>query len=124
MNSQEGLEYIRGYFDDLFVKRNIDTLDDYLDKSYFDDDIGDPSVDHIQNSKEFLQNLFSCEPAINVEVLDAIVYDDVVTAYLEWYKMNSNNRETIRKGVAIFVMNGKQIVKRHTFIYQSSEKVN
>lgn len=120
MNNQEGLEFIRGYFDDLFVKRNIDALDQYLDKTYFDDDIGDPSEDHIQNSKDFLQALFIREPTIGVEVIDATCHDDVLTAYLEWYKMDSGCRQTIRKGVAIFMMNGKQIVKRHTFIY--SEK--
>lgn len=33
MNSQEGLEFIREYFDVLFGSRNINALDDYLDKT-------------------------------------------------------------------------------------------
>ncbi|MBA4384105.1 MAG: hypothetical protein C0410_05160 [Anaerolinea sp.] len=119
MNIHEGLKFIRGYFDDLFVKRNIEALDKYLDKTYFDEDIGDPSVDHIQNSKEFLKDLFIRVPTIGVEVIDAVCHDDVLTAYLEWYRMDSDTRQLIRKGVAIFVMNGKQIVKRHTFIYET-----
>ncbi len=40
MNNQEGLEFIRKYFNELFGKRNIDVLDFYLDKNYFDDDKG------------------------------------------------------------------------------------
>jgi len=118
MNNQEGFDFIRGYFDELFGKRNVKALDDYLDKIYFDDDIGDPSEDHIQNSKEFLKELFLRKPTIGVEVIDAICHDDVLTAYLEWYRMDSGSRQLVRKGVAIFVLNGKRIVKRHTFIYE------
>lgn len=39
MNNQEGLEFIRKYFDELFGRRNVDILDEYLDPDYFDDDI-------------------------------------------------------------------------------------
>lgn len=124
MNNQEGLEFIRGYFDELFGKRNVKALVDYLDKTYFDDDIGDPSVDHIQNSKDFLQELFLREPTIGVEVIDAICHDDVLTAYLEWYRMDSGSRQSIRKGVAIFIVKDKKIVKRHTFIYETYEPQN
>ena len=44
MNNQEGLEFARKYFDELFGKRNVDALDEYLDPHYFDDDIGDPAI--------------------------------------------------------------------------------
>ena len=54
MNDQESLECIRKYFDELFRKRNIDALDAYLAPEYFDDDIGDPKIDHIHNSKQYL----------------------------------------------------------------------
>jgi len=40
MDNQESLEFIRENFDELFGKRNINALDLYLDKDYFDDDIG------------------------------------------------------------------------------------
>lgn len=120
MNSHEGLGFIRGYFDAVFGQRNVDLLDQYLDEAYFDDDIGDPSVDHIQNSKDFLNALFEREPTIGVNVVDGICQDDVITAYLEWYRMDSDHRQVIRRGVAVFVLNGKRIVKRHTFIYDSN----
>lgn len=118
MNNQEGLDFVRGYFDELFVKRNINALDEYLDKAYFDDDIGDPSVDHLQNSKTYLHELFQREPTIGVTVIDANCHDDVIAAYLEWYRMTADCRQIIRKGVAIFVIRDRRIVKRHTFIYE------
>jgi hypothetical protein len=117
MNSQESLEFIRMYFDELFGKRNLDALDDFMDPDYFDDDIGDPGIDHIASSKEFLANLFQRQPTIGVDVLDAIARDNVISAYLEWHVQENNHKRTIRKGVAIFVVRDQRILKRHTFIY-------
>lgn len=117
MNNQESLEFVRKYFDELFGKRNVDVLDQYLDQDYFDDDIGDPAADHIKNSKEFLKELFRKQPTIRVDVLDAVARDNVISAYLEWHIQENNNIRTIRKGVAIFVLRNQRILKRHTFIY-------
>jgi hypothetical protein len=117
MNNQEGLEFIRKYFDELFGKRNVDALDIYLDKNYCDDDIGDPSLDQLKNSKEFLKALFRDEPTIGVDVKDAISRGNVICAFLEWFIMESNLKKTIRKGVAIFVVKNRKILKRHTYIY-------
>jgi hypothetical protein len=117
MNSQESLEFIRKYFDELFGKRNIDVLDVYLDKDYFDDDISDPKVDHIKNSKKYLIELFRERPTIGVDVIDAITRDSVISAYIEWFVRENNVKRTIRKGVAIFVVNNQKILKRHTYIY-------
>lgn len=117
MNQQQSLQFIRGYFHELFVDHNIDALDDYLDAEYFDDDIGDPHVDHIRNSKEFLSEWFKKSPTICVEVLDVMNHDDVLTAYLEWYETDNGFKKSLQKGIAIFVMKGNKIVKRHTFIY-------
>jgi hypothetical protein len=117
MNNQESLEFIRTYFDELFGKRNINVLDLYLDTGYFDDDIGDPQTDHIQDSKEFLANLFAENQTITVEVNDAIARDDVISAYLEWITKENGSKQTIRKGVAIFVVKDQKILRRHTFIY-------
>jgi hypothetical protein len=119
MNNQEGLDYIRGYFGELFGKRNINALDNYLDQAFFDDDIGDPSVDHVQKSKEYIKDLFKREPTIGVDVIDAITYDNVITAYLVWYRMAANEKQIIRKGVGIFVMNDRRINRHHTYIYES-----
>lgn len=85
MNNQESLEFIQTYFEELFSKRNVDALDIYLDKEYFDDDIDDPSVDHIKNSKEYLLNLFREKPTIRVDVKEAVTRDDVISAFLEWF---------------------------------------
>lgn len=117
MNDQESLEFIRKYFDELFGKRNIDVLDICLDKDYFDDDISDPEVDHVKNSKEYLAKLFRESPTISVDVKDAITRDGVISAFLEWFISENNVKRTIRKGIAIFVINNQKILKRHTYIY-------
>jgi hypothetical protein len=120
MNNQESLEFIRKYFDELFGKRNIDILDVYLDKDYFDDDIGDPNVDHIKNSKEYLAELFKENATIGIDVKDAITRDGVITAFLEWFVWENSMKRVIRKGVAIFVVSNQKILKRHTYIYYES----
>jgi hypothetical protein len=117
MNDQEGREFIRKYFDELFGRRNVDALDVYLAKDYFDDDISDPTVDHIKNSKEFLTELFKQSPTIGVEVKNAITQDGVISAFIEWSVRENSAKRIIRKGVAIFVVHNQQILKRHTFIY-------
>lgn len=117
MNSEESFKFVQKYFDELFEKRNVDALDEYLDPDYFDDDIGDPAIDHIQSSKEFLKELFRKQPTIGVEVLDAMTRDDVISAYVEWFIRENNNKQIIRKGVAIFRLRDQRILKRHTFVY-------
>ena len=117
MNQPEALEFIQNYFNELFVRRNLAALDEFLDPAYFDDDIGDPTVDHIQNSKDYLAARFQEQPTIGVNVIDVLVHDDVISAYLQWYDLVDGHQRIYRKGVAIFVMNGRRIVKRHTFIY-------
>jgi hypothetical protein len=117
MNNQESLQYIREYFDELFGKRHVDALDVYLDKEYFDDDIGDPGIDHIKNAKEFLTKLFKENPTIGVDVKDTMTRDSVISAFLEWFVCENNTKRIIRKGIAIFVVNNRKIQKRHTFIY-------
>ena len=117
MDNSEGLEFIRKYFDELFNKRNINALDVYLDRDYFDDDIGDPNVDHLKSSKEFLTELFTRNPSIGVDVKDAITHDDVISAFLEWFVRENNKKRVIRKGIAIFVVAEQRIRKRHTFVY-------
>ena len=117
MNNQESLEFVRKYFDELFGKRNIDALDLYLDKEYFDDDIGDAGVDHLKNAQEYLRELFKEKPTIGVEVKDAITQDDVVSAVVEWFVLENRVKRIIRKGIVIFVVNNLKIRKRHTYIY-------
>lgn len=117
MNHQESLDFIRKFFEELFVQRNLDALDRYLAEDYFDDDIADPHVDHLRNSKEYLQELFRKSPTIGVEVTDAFARDKVISAFLEWFVCEDNLKRTIRKGVAIFVVNNQKIVRRHTFVY-------
>lgn len=117
MNSQESLDFIRKYFNELFVKRNLEALNFYMAPNYFDDDIGDPNTNHIQNSKEYLAELFKANPTIGIDVVDAVAHDDVISAYLEWFTCENNVKRTIRKGVAIFVVKDRKILKRHTYIY-------
>jgi ketosteroid isomerase-like protein len=117
MNNQEGLEYVRTYFDELFGKRNVAALDVYLAPDYSDDDIPAGTVDHLKNSKEYLRNLFRERPTIGVDVLDAVAREDVISAFLEWYVVENGTRHVLRKGIAIFVVRDGKIVKRHTFVY-------
>ena len=117
MNKQESLEFIRKYFDELFIERNIAALNIYLHQDYFDDDIGDPNCDHIQNSKEYLRELFTEKPTIGVDVKDAITQDGVISAFLEWFVRENNIKRIIRKGVVIFVIKDQKILKRHTYLY-------
>lgn len=118
MNNQEGLEFIRKYFNELFGNRNIDALNFYLDENYRDDDIGDSKSDHIKNSKEYLSELFKIQPTIGVDVKDAIVQDNVISAFINWFVLENDAKKIIKKGVAIFVVNNQKILKRHTYIYE------
>ncbi len=117
MNNQQALEFIREYFDELFVKRNLDALDVYMDKDYFDDDYGVPDADHVQNAREYLTAVFKERPTIGVDVHEALVRDDVISAYLDWTVCEDGVKRVIRKGVAIFVVKNEKIVHRHTFAY-------
>lgn len=117
MNNTEALAYIKTYFYEIFGKRNLASLDIFLDENYFDDDIGDPTVNHRENSKEYLANLFRDHPGMGVNVMDAMVHDNVIAAFLEWYLDVNDRQKVLRKGVAIFMLQGDKIVKRHTFVY-------
>ena len=98
MKDRESLEFIRGYFDELFGRRNVDALDVYLDTEYFDDDIGDPNIDHIQSPKQYLLQLFEDKPTIGVEVQDAVGRDGVISAFLEWFVTENNRRRIFSRG--------------------------
>lgn len=117
MTNTEALDFLRSYFDELFVQHNLAALDGYLHPDYFDDDIGDPNVDHRQNSMDYLRERFEQEPTLRVAVRDAMAQDDVLSAFLEWSVDREGVRNVIRKGVAIFVLKDRQILKRHTFVY-------
>ena len=117
MNNEEALAFIREYFDELFGKRNLDALGSYLDENYFDDDIGESEADHVKCSREYLSALFERQPAIGVDVKDAIVQDNVISAFLHWFVLEDDVKKIIRKGVAIFVVNSRKIVRRHTYIF-------
>ena len=119
INNQEGLAFIREYFDELFVKRNLNAVSSYLDENYFDDDIGESEADHVKCSKEFLSPLFRRQPTIDVDVKDATVQDNVISAFLDWFVLEDHAKRIIRKGVAIFVVDHCKIVKRHTFTYHN-----
>lgn len=120
MNNQESLDFIHEYFNELFVKHNVAALDAYLDKDYFDDDIGDPDVDHIANSKAYLRAMFIQKPTVGVDVIDAITRDGVITAFLNWFVVENGVKQVTMKGIGIFVMNGDKILKRHTYLYEKA----
>jgi hypothetical protein len=117
MTHREALDFIRTYFDELFNKHNIKALDVYLADGYFDDDIGDPNLDHVKSSKEYLTELFARNPGTGVDVRDASTHDNVISAFLEWFVRENDSKKVIRKGIAIFVLEKQKILKRHTFVY-------
>jgi hypothetical protein len=118
MDQSQALDFIRNYFHQLFDLHDLKALDEYLHKDYFDDDIGDPSVNHLQNSKDYLADLFKLDPLIKVKVVDGLFHDNVITTYLEWYREEAGRQQSVYKGVAMFVIQDDKIIKRHTFIYQ------
>ena len=120
MDPLDAKEFLQAFFDRLFIRHDLGALDESLDPDYFDDDIGDPSADHIANSKEFLKALWQREPEMRVQVAEVSVHDDVICAFLEWIKNDNGKTYCFYKGVAIFVMTGNRILKRHTFIYEKN----
>lgn len=121
MNTKEAESFINHYFTELYVKRNIDALEDFLHKDYWDDDIGDPDINHLENSKDFLAELFKAKPKAGIKVRSVTVLDNVITAYLEWYNDISDAGTLWMKGIAIFVIDFGKIIKRHTYFYQKNE---
>lgn len=117
MNDTEAYNYIKSYFYRLFVERDLSALEDYLDKSYWDDDIGKYDTDHVRNSKEYLEKWFKDEPTISVEVKKVVIEDDILTAYLEWYKNNGDEKEIMIKGIGLFTIKNKRIIRRHNYVY-------
>lgn len=117
MNDLQADSFIKEYFYNLFVKRDVDYLADVLDENYWDDDIGEVGINHIENSKNFLREWFANEPTILVTVKKTMTHDDIISSYLEWSIRKNEKVEIIRKGVASFVVKNNKIVKRHTFVY-------
>lgn len=101
----------------MFDRRNLDILDSFLDENYFDEDIGDPKINHIQNSKEFLAEWFKEQPTLGIDVMDAIAQENVISAFLQWHVTEANAKKIVQKGVAIFVVKNQRIARRHTWIY-------
>lgn len=123
MNKDEALAYLRKYFHELFEKRNLEALDTFLDDDYFDDDVGDPTINHKEEAREFLANFFREKPTIGVDVIEALAYDEVISAFLEWFEIKKGIKKVFMKGVAIFVLRNEKIIKRHTFLYYDERPV-
>jgi len=113
-------KFLKEYFNTLFVKKRLDRLDDYLDKDYFDSDIGPGVKDHVKNSKEYLPALLEKYPGIRVLVKHAVRFSDVICAHLHWTILKDSKRIVWKKGAAVFVLRGGKILKRSTFIYYES----
>ena len=121
MNDEQAAAFLTEYFNMLFIHRDLDRLDEYLHTDYWDDDIGDPDVDHIENGKQYLLKLFERKPNVGVKVTRAVIMDNVITAYLEWYDDFQTPESLWLKGIGLFEMDCGKIVKRHTYIYQKNE---
>ena len=123
MNDDAAFEYIQTYFHRLFVERDISALDEYLHPDYWDDDIGESGISHIDDSKIFLSNLFKRHPNINVNVENVMCNENVITACLRWVDQHDGHQETLRKGIAVFVLVEHRILKRHTYIFFDKDKI-
>ncbi len=118
MNDDEGRAYIQKYYDQVFNGRNIDELEVFLDKEYDDDDIPDTEIDQIKNSREYLTNLFQKIPSIKVIVNGAITHDNIIVAFLEWYRIEKSLEQSLKKGICIFTINSEnKIIRKHNYIY-------
>lgn len=109
--------FVRDYFHALFVERDVDSLDTYLDKNYWDDDIGPNETDHVANAKKYLRTMFKERPGAGVDVMRVLTLDDTITSYLYWYAVDGGVKTIMMKGVAIFEMKENRIARRHTHIY-------
>ena len=123
MNNKEAYEYIRTYFHRLFVERDISALDEYLHPDYWDDDIGESGISHIDNSKQFLYSLFQRLPNIDVNVENVMCNENVITVCLQWVDLHGGHPEILRKGIAVFVLTERKISRRHTYIYFDKDKI-
>ena len=121
MTDQEAAEFVRDYFVTLFETRDLSALEQYVHPDYFDDDIGDPEIDHVEAGKGYLQSLYQRHPTINVTPIRTIVQDEVISSYLEWSTTASGERTVHVRGIALFVMESGRILKRHTFIYYNDQ---
>lgn len=117
MNDEEAKLFIVDYFEEIFTKRNISSLDSFLHKDYWDDDIGDPNVNHIENSKEYLANLFKENKDIDIDVDRVMSFENTIVAYLTWYENKNKEKMILRRGVVIFEVEKARIKKRHTYLY-------
>jgi hypothetical protein len=59
------------------------------------------------------------DPAIGVGVKDAVIRDNVIAAFVEWFVHEQIEKKIIRKGLAIFALNGQKILKRHIYLLLS-----
>jgi hypothetical protein len=121
MTDRQALDFIKKYFRDLFVARNVNALDIYLHPEYTDDDIGSGEQDWLGNSKRFLEELFQRRPTINVTVHKAMINNEVIAADLEWFERLSGEKRVWQRGIGIFKLKDEKIVKRHTFIYFAND---
>ncbi len=118
MNDEEGLVYIRKYFELIFNGRNTAALEVFLAKEYDDDDIPDTEIDHIKNSREYLINLFQEIPTIKVIIHRAATYDNIIVAFIEWCRAEEGIVQPLKKGICLFTLNNEnRIIKRHNYIY-------
>jgi hypothetical protein len=114
--------YIKNYFHGLFIKRDLSTIEKYLDKNHFDYDIGTFEKDHITNSKKYLSELFKNKPSIQVKVLKVKSIGNIICAKLRWYETINNLEKTWLEGVATFYIKDKKILKGNTLIYIANSK--
>jgi len=121
MNDREATRFIEEYFSSLFMERDVDVLDRYLHPDYWDDDCGQEGINHIEDSKEYLRDLFSRIPTVGVSVGRVTAEGNVITAFLDWTLEDADVITTWKRGIAIFVLEGDRIRKRHTYIYDSRE---
>jgi hypothetical protein len=117
MDDNEAFIFVSAYFKELFTNKNVGILDKYLHKDYWDDDIGNSDVNHIENSKVFLKNMFYINPSIDVEVKKVQILEKIITAYIEWFNYDKNEKQILMKGIVIFELKDLQIIKRHTYMY-------
>ena len=107
-------KFLVNYFDNLFIKRDLSTLDKYLDKNHFDYDIGFSSKDHTANSKQYLSELFIRKPTIRVKVLKTKTIKNVICAQLRWYETINKKEIVWQEGIATFLIQNNKMFYMHT----------
>ena len=109
--------FLRNYFHELFVKKDVSCLDRYLSPDYFDSDIGPGVKDHVRNSKDYILNMYKTDPTLHVIVREVRKVERAYCAHLVWRHSENGIENTRFEGIATFIIEKNKIKRRSTLLF-------